>query len=68
MYFVAGVGVVYNIHDNRQRFFFGHDDDILRLVFIYIFDCKIGNKVCWAIGQEVAEEVEHNMSLPKFLC
>lgn len=30
VYFAAGVGVVYNIHDNRQRFFLGHDDDIVR--------------------------------------
>lgn len=30
VYFVAGVGVVYNIHDKRQRFFLGHDDDIVR--------------------------------------
>jgi len=40
VYFVAGVGVVYNIHDNRQTFFLGHDDDILRQVnfFTIIFN------------------------------
>ncbi len=31
VYFVAGVGIVYNIRENKQRFFFGHDDDIVRL-------------------------------------
>ncbi|WAR18910.1 EMAL6-like protein [Mya arenaria] len=28
VYFVAGVGIVYNPRENRQRFFLGHDDDI----------------------------------------
>ena len=29
VYFVAGVGIVLNPRENRQRFFLGHDDDIL---------------------------------------
>ncbi|KAK3092560.1 hypothetical protein FSP39_004442 [Pinctada imbricata] len=29
--FVAGVGVVYNPREHKQRFFLGHDDDILCL-------------------------------------
>eukprot|EP00111_Clytia_hemisphaerica_P009365 TCONS_00027488-protein len=31
VYFVAGVGVVYEPRYQKQRFFFGHDDDILSL-------------------------------------
>ncbi|EDO48487.1 predicted protein, partial [Nematostella vectensis] len=31
VYFVAGVGVVYNTRENTQRFFLGHDDDIISL-------------------------------------
>lgn len=30
-YFVAGVGIVYNPREHKQRFFLGHDDDILCL-------------------------------------
>jgi hypothetical protein len=30
IYFVAGVGIVYNQESHKQRFFLGHDDDILR--------------------------------------
>ena len=30
VYFVAGVGIVYNIRENKQKFFLGHDDDIVR--------------------------------------
>lgn len=29
VYFVAGVGIVFNPRENKQRFFLGHDDDIL---------------------------------------
>ena len=32
VYFVAGVGVVYNTKENSQRFFLGHNDDIIRFV------------------------------------
>jgi len=30
VYFVAGVAVVYNIAEGKQRFFLGHSDDIIR--------------------------------------
>ena len=30
VYFVAGVGVVLNPRDHKQKFFLGHDDDIVR--------------------------------------
>lgn len=30
VYFVAGVGVVYNTRDHSQKFFLGHNDDIIR--------------------------------------
>lgn len=30
VYFVAGVGIIYNVREHKQRFFFGHDDDIVR--------------------------------------
>ena len=36
VYFVAGVGVVYNTRENSQRFFLGHNDDIIRFE---AFDC-----------------------------
>ena len=32
VYFVAGVGVVYNTRESSQRFFLGHNDDIIRFV------------------------------------
>lgn len=32
VYFVAGVGVVYNSNDGKQKFYLGHDDDIVRCV------------------------------------
>lgn len=32
VYFVAGVGVVYNTRENSQQFFLGHNDDIIRFV------------------------------------
>ncbi|KAK7103893.1 echinoderm microtubule-associated protein-like 6 [Littorina saxatilis] len=31
VYFVAGVGIVYNVRDHKQGFFLGHDDDIVSL-------------------------------------
>lgn len=31
MYHVAAVGVIYNRQQNTQRFYLGHDDDILCL-------------------------------------
>ncbi|XP_064621338.1 echinoderm microtubule-associated protein-like 6 [Lineus longissimus] len=31
VYFVAGVGVVYNSNDGKQKFYLGHDDDIVSL-------------------------------------
>ncbi|XP_046338524.1 echinoderm microtubule-associated protein-like 6 isoform X1 [Haliotis rufescens] len=31
VYFVAGVGIVYNVREHKQRFFLGHDDDIVSL-------------------------------------
>lgn len=39
VYFVAGVGVVYNTRENSQRFFLGHNDDIIRFE---AFDCVWG--------------------------
>lgn len=30
VYFVAGVGVVYNVAEGKQRFYLGHSDDIIR--------------------------------------
>lgn len=32
VYFVAGVGVVFNVAEHKQRFFLEHDDDIVRLL------------------------------------
>ena len=29
VYFVAGVGIVHNSQNKKQRFFLGHNDDIL---------------------------------------
>ena len=34
VYFVAGVGVVYNVAEKRQRFFLGHNDDVIRCVLV----------------------------------
>ena len=30
VYFVAGVGIVHNHSEKKQKFFLGHDDDIIR--------------------------------------
>lgn len=30
VYFVAGVGVVYNTREHKQKFYLGHNDDIIR--------------------------------------
>jgi hypothetical protein len=30
VYFVAGVGIVHNHVEHKQKFFLGHDDDIIR--------------------------------------
>lgn len=30
VYFVAGVGITYDIINHKQNFYLGHDDDILR--------------------------------------
>lgn len=30
VYFVAGVGVVYNTREHTQKFYLGHNDDIIR--------------------------------------
>jgi hypothetical protein len=30
VYFVAGIGIVHNYEQQKQRFFLGHDDDIIR--------------------------------------
>lgn len=29
VYFVAGVGIVHNVREHKQRFFLGHNDDII---------------------------------------
>ncbi|KAK3533086.1 hypothetical protein QTP70_006772 [Hemibagrus guttatus] len=31
VYFVAGVGVVYNTREHTQKFYLGHNDDIIRM-------------------------------------
>ncbi|KAM7375781.1 hypothetical protein PAMP_005553 [Pampus punctatissimus] len=31
VYFVAGVGVVYNTREHKQKFYLGHNDDIIRV-------------------------------------
>lgn len=36
VYFVAGVGVVYNTADKKQRFYLGHSDDIIRCVCVCV--------------------------------
>ncbi|ESN91899.1 hypothetical protein HELRODRAFT_153202, partial [Helobdella robusta] len=30
VYFVAGVAIVFNTSEKRQKFYFGHNDDIIR--------------------------------------
>lgn len=41
IYFVAGVGIVYNYANHKQRFFLGHDDDIIRCLFCQDYELKI---------------------------
>ena len=36
VYFVAGVGIVYNHKEHTQRFFLGHTDDIIRYIYVYL--------------------------------
>lgn len=39
VYFVAGVGVVYNTREHKQKFYLGHNDDIIRY-------CKNSQYIC----------------------
>ncbi len=43
VYFVAGVGVVYNVADKKQRFYLGHSDDIIRWVGLHSASWSILN-------------------------
>lgn len=36
VYFAAGVGIVYNFKEHKQRFFLGHNDDIIRYKYKWI--------------------------------
>ncbi|MGH0132992.1 UNVERIFIED_CONTAM: hypothetical protein FKN15_059554 [Acipenser sinensis] len=38
VYFVAGVGVVYNTREHTQKFFLGHNDDIIRSALLDALD------------------------------
>ena len=40
VYFVAGVGVVYNATEGKQRFFLEHTDDIIRCVLLNAHLCS----------------------------
>ena len=56
VYFVAGVGVVYNTKENSQRFFLGHNDDIIRFVpdsrsSCYVFVTATGEKSSFTVSQ-----------------
>ncbi|EMP39406.1 Echinoderm microtubule-associated protein-like 5 [Chelonia mydas] len=42
VYFVAGVGVVYSPREHRQKFYLGHQDDIIRK---YIGGARTANSV-----------------------
>lgn len=46
VYHVAAVGVVYNRQQNTQRFYLGHDDDILCLAIHPIKDYVATGQVC----------------------
>ena len=51
VFFVAGVGVVYNVRENKQRFFLEHDDDIVSWVYV-LTECYFGKdirKLRWRI-------------------
>lgn len=50
VYFVAGVGVVYNTRDHSQRFFLGHNDDIIRLAIAYKMSVDSTKMICSATG------------------
>ena len=41
VYFVAGVGIVYDPTSNKQSFFMGHNDDIIRCVCVCVCVCVI---------------------------
>ncbi|KAI2658967.1 Echinoderm microtubule-associated protein-like 6 [Labeo rohita] len=34
VYFVAGVGVVYNTREHTQKFYLGHNDDIISVLYL----------------------------------
>ena len=41
VYFVAGVGVVFSVRENSQKFFLGHNDDIIRFVlYLMLNKCR----------------------------
>ena len=49
VYFVAGVGVVYNVAEKRQRFFLGHSDDIIRCVGTHWWEIGLGRVTICAL-------------------
>nr|KAG5687806.1 hypothetical protein BaRGS_005436 [Batillaria attramentaria] len=59
VYFVAGVGIVYNVRDNKQRFFLGHDDDI-RLVSVGMDQHATVNVWDWRKGKIIATARGHS--------
>lgn len=48
VYFVAGAGIVYSTREHKQRFFLGHNDDIVRFVL-----CPVSNSVWFALKTTV---------------
>ncbi|KAG8512315.1 Echinoderm microtubule-associated protein-like 6 [Galemys pyrenaicus] len=46
VYFVAGVGVVYNTREHSQKFFLGHNDDIIREYLPPFYPCTITSVPC----------------------
>ncbi|KAM7408259.1 hypothetical protein PAMA_002117 [Pampus argenteus] len=48
VYFVAGVGVVYNTREHSQRFYLGHNDDIISCRAPISSSCALGNVVVTA--------------------
>ena len=44
VYFVAGVGVVYNVAEGKQRFYLGHSDDIIRWSLVTGSACQLQSR------------------------
>jgi WD40 repeat protein len=71
VYFVAGVGVIYNIREHGQRFFLGHNDDIICLALHpdrrLVATGQVGNDPYICVWDSVSMATGNCLRFPTFL-